>query len=50
MVSDLDSVKKELDQLGEADFVRRYAKADALIGPGESVEFINDKITNFYKS
>lgn len=50
MVSDLESVKRELDEMGEAEFVRRYSKADALLGPGESVEFINSKITNFYKS
>lgn len=40
-------LKIELKELGLKKFVKRYIKPDILIGPADSVKFINKKIKLF---
>lgn len=49
-VQPLDKVMEEFEEMGEKEFIRRYSKVDSFVGPTESIQFINTKITNFYKS
>lgn len=44
MVRSLEDLKKEFEELGEEQFVRIYSKPDTLLGPSDSIEFINSKI------
>jgi hypothetical protein len=40
-VDQLSVIKKEYLELGESKFIKKYSKYESLIGPEESINFIN---------
>lgn len=48
LVRPLDEVKQEYEKLGHEAFVRKYIKADAFIGPKDSIDFIHDRFESKY--
>lgn len=43
-VRSLNELKEELNELGKDRFIHIYSKADALIGPSDSIKFIQNTI------
>lgn len=46
-VQDLESVKKQFEELGPDLFKDLYEKRTTLIGPEDSIKFINEKLSEF---
>jgi len=44
IVRSLPELQKEFEEIGHDQFIRIYSKPDALMGPTDSIEFINSKI------
>lgn len=42
---DLATLKLEYKELGHTEFAKTYQRYDAVIGPRESVRFLNQKLT-----
>ncbi len=48
VVKDLETVKTELAERGESEFVRIYSKCDAFMGSSEGIKFIEETLNNYY--
>lgn len=48
-VPEYDVLVKEILTLDSDTFVRRYIKADALIGPSASIELLHDYLDEYYE-
>jgi hypothetical protein len=48
-VPEYDVLVREILTLDSPTFARRYVKADALIGPSQSVQLINDYLEEYYE-
>lgn len=45
-LSNLDSLKNELSEIGEAEFIKKYSKYESLIGSCESIKFLEKTLKN----
>ncbi len=48
-ISTIENLQKELDNVGLEKFIKTYRSYDALSGPSESFEFIEQKIEEYEK-
>jgi hypothetical protein len=48
-VPEYDVLVKQILTLDSSTFVRRYLKADALIGPSRSIKLLNDYLEEYYE-
>jgi len=48
-VSNVLQIHKELDELGLKKFVERYHKYDAITGDSESISFITNIVSKYYR-
>tara|TARA_Y100000361_G_scaffold131864_1_gene128843 strand:- start:11 stop:196 length:186 start_codon:yes stop_codon:yes gene_type:complete len=49
-VGPLKDIKNYYEKAGKKEFIKRYEKVEVFIGPGESIDFINDILEEHFKT
>lgn len=45
---EVNEIKKFYDDAGFDAFVKRYVKVEVFLGPSDSIDFINEKLEEYY--
>jgi len=48
-VADLETVKRQYNEMGHNTFVKTWYKTEVFIGNGEGIDFINKKLEEGFK-
>lgn len=47
---EINEIKKFYNDAGFDAFVKRYAKVEVFLGPSDSIDFINEKLEEYYSN